>query len=168
MAFNYLNANEFILSSESFDDNSSIPSKYVNLAISGGKNISPQLAWQNPPEGTKSYAIVCVDIAPVANNWIHWAVFNIPPATSFLEEGASGNSMPKGSIELNNSFRTHGYGGPQPPSGTGIHNYIFTIYALNIERLELRKNFLNYDAIQALLCDKVISEATYCGTFENQ
>jgi Raf kinase inhibitor-like YbhB/YbcL family protein len=45
--------------------------------------------------------------------------------------------MPLGSVELKNSFGDIGYGGPQPPKGTGDHPYVVTIYALNVERLEL-------------------------------
>lgn len=155
-----------MLFSNSFTDKSTIPVKHANFGIKGGENISPQLSWQNPSEGVKSYAVICVDIAPVANNWIHWAVFNIPPNINQLSEGASGNNMPKGAIETQNSFRSKGYGGPQPPKGTGIHTYIFTIYSLNTQHTELKKSFLNYDEIQTILCSKIISKATYCGTFK--
>ena len=106
-----LQAKEFMLESDSFTDKSQIPAKYANYGAENGENISPELHWKNQPEGVKSYAIVCIDTAPIANNWVHWAVFNIPANVTNLNEGASCNNMPKGSIEAINSFVTKGYGG---------------------------------------------------------
>lgn len=155
-----------MLFSDSFVDKSIIPIKYANLGIKGGENISPQLSWKNSPKETKSYAIICVDIAPIANNWIHWAVFNIPGTVTQLSEGASGNNMPEGALEIHNSFRSKGYGGPQPPKGSGVHTYVFTIYALNTPKIELTKSFLTYDEILTSLRSRIISKSTYCGTFK--
>lgn len=51
--------------------------------------------------------------------------WNIPPNTHFIEE----KNVPIGAVEGKNDFKSIGYGGPCPPSGT--HRYIFRLYALD-------------------------------------
>src|SRR5512147_1871949 len=106
------------MTSTAFKDGEKIPIQYV-MPGAGGKNISIPLAWKNPPAGTKSYALSMVDPHPVAQNWVHWLVIDIPATVSSIDEGASRKKMPPGSAELKNSFGETGYGGPQPPKGTG-------------------------------------------------
>ena len=108
------------LSSAAFKDGEKIPIQYV-MPGAGGKNISVPLSWKNVPSGTKSFALSAIDPHPVAQNWVHWLVINIPATATSLEEGASKKKMPPGSIELKSSFGDVGYGGPQPPKGTGDH-----------------------------------------------
>ena len=122
--------------SPAFKDGGRIPLKYV-MPGAGGQNLSPPLMWEGAPKGTKSFALTCVDPHPVAKNWVHWMVINIPKDVHALPEGASGKAMPPGAKELKNSFGFVGYGGPQPPPGTGEHPYVFTLYALDIAHLEL-------------------------------
>jgi Raf kinase inhibitor-like YbhB/YbcL family protein len=155
----------FALKSSAFEDGQRMPVKYANTGVGGGQNISIPLSWENPPEGTKSFAVATVDRHPVANNWVHWLVINIPGSVISLPEGASGtNNMPAGAKELNNTFGFQGYGGPQPPPGTGDHDYETTIYALNVEGLNLEANtslgqFM--DAIQG----RVLGSAKLTGKF---
>jgi len=102
-----------------------------------GKNISPQLSWKNAPAGTKSFAITAYDPdAPTGSGWWHWVVFNIKPAFDHINTGDSGKSMPKGSIESVTSYGSTGFGGACPPEGDKPHRYIFTVYALNTEKIE--------------------------------
>ena len=61
------------------------------------------MSWKNIPQGTKSLALINVDLAPVACNWMHWAVINIPVTTDHLEEGDS-SKIPAPAVELKNSF----------------------------------------------------------------
>ena len=127
------------LSSPAFKDQGTIASKYARPAA-GGRNVSIPLKWTGAPEGTKSFALSIVDQHPVARKWAHWIVINISPEVSSLPEGASGKNMPAGAIETRNSFGEAGYGGPQPPKGTGQHGYLITIYALKDARLDLKPN----------------------------
>jgi len=124
------------ISSAAFKDQGKIPIQYV-MPGAGGKNISVALGWKNAPAGAKSFALSMVDPHPVARNWVHWLVINIPKEIMSMEEGASRKKMPPGSVELKNSFGDAGYGGPQPPKGTGDHPYVFTLYALNVEKLSM-------------------------------
>ena len=128
--------NNFALSSSSFRAKGVISAKFARKAIQDGKNISPELHWKNPPKGTKSFAIICLDMHPVAHRWIHWMVINIPHDTTSIPENASMRKMPEGSVELMNSFGDYGYGGPQPPTGTGSHKYVIAIFALNTPKID--------------------------------
>jgi hypothetical protein len=92
-------------------------------------------------------------------------VINIPPDTASFPEGASGNNMPAGAIEIRNSFGNAGYGGPQPPRGTGPHAYVITIYALKDIRLDLKPNATLAD-FQNAIEGKVLEEASTTGFFE--
>ena len=129
-----------------------------------GKGISPALAWSGAPAGTKSFALSVVDPHPVAQNWVHWLVINIPANETSLEEGASRKKMPPGSVELKNSFGDTGYGGPQPPKGTGDHPYIFTLYALSVEKLSLGMN-TSLSAFKKALEGKILGSTTLTGKY---
>jgi Raf kinase inhibitor-like YbhB/YbcL family protein len=128
------------ISSSAFQDGKPIPTKYAHHGVSGGKNISIPLTWSDLPPGTISLALSIVDPHPVANNWVHWFAINIPKTATGLAEGASGRSMPPGCKELYNTYGTPGYGGPEPPKGSGPHPYVVMLYALNLESLELAAN----------------------------
>ncbi len=146
-----------------FKEGGKIPVQYV-MPGAGGKNISPSLSWKNVPAGVKSFALSMVDPHPVAQNWVHWLVINIPATVSSIGEGASRKKMPQGSVELQNSFGDIGYGGPQPPKGTGDHPYVFTVYALNVEKLGLGAN-TSLPAFKKALEGKILGSATLTGKY---
>jgi len=100
----------------------------------------------------------------VAQNWVHWLVINIPKEVTSLEEGASRKRMPQGSVELRNSFGDVGYGGPQPPRGTGDHSYVVTLYALNVEKLDLKTD-TSLSAFKKAIEGKVIASASITGKY---
>ena len=151
------------ITSNSFKDGEKIPIQYV-MAGAGGKNISVPLAWKNVPPGTKSFALSMVDPHPVAQNWVHWLIMNIPANVTFIEEGASRKRMPPGSVELKNSFGDTGYGGPQPPKGTGDHPYVFTLYALKVDRIDPGAN-TSLSAFKKALEEKILGSATITGKY---
>ena len=102
-----------------------------------GKNISPQLSWKGAPAGTKSFAITAYDPdAPTGSGWWHWLAFNIPPTADEVKTGESNKAMPAGTIESMTSYGSKGFGGACPPKGDKPHRYIFTVYALNTEKIE--------------------------------
>lgn len=153
------------VSSSVFEDHKPIPTKYAYHGVVGGKNISLPLAWSGVPAETKSFALSVVDPHPIANNWVHWLVINIPDSTNSLAEGASGKSMPAGSKELYNSYGAMGYGGPQPPKGSGPHPYEVTIYALSVDKMELSTN-ASLSAFKKVLEGKILSSAKITGIYE--
>jgi Raf kinase inhibitor-like YbhB/YbcL family protein len=151
------------LTSASFEPGETIPAKYTNLNMVGGENISPALTWEDPPAKTKSFVITCIDLFDKADNWANWMVIDIPLEVRTLPEGASVNNMPVGSVELLNKFAYREYGGPQPLT-TAVHQYAFTIYAMDVETLGLDPG-LAYTNAELLdkMQGKIIEKATVIG-----
>ncbi len=126
----------FYLSSNDIQGQISIEQVFDGFGCSG-KNISPQLSWQNAPAGTKSFAVTVYDPdAPTGSGWWHWLVFNLPKDVNTIKTGASQRAMPAGAIESYTSFNTKGFGGACPPVGDKPHRYIFTVFALDVEKIE--------------------------------
>lgn len=151
------------ITSSAFQDGGKIPSQYV-MPGAGGRNVSVPLSWSNMPAGTQSFALAMVDPHPIARNWVHWLVIDIPKDVTSISERASGQSMPKGAVELKNSFGDLGYGGPQPPRGSGDHPYVFTLYALSGPKVELGKS-AGLAAFKQALEGKTLATATLTGYF---
>ena len=109
-----------------------------------GDNISPALSWQNAPAGTKSFAVMMYDPdAPTGSGWWHWVVFDIPAQASALKTNAGNPEArlaPVGAIQSITDYGKKGFGGPCPPEGHGFHQYIITVYALDVDKLGLDSN----------------------------
>ncbi len=109
-----------------------------------GENISPQLSWENAPEGTKSFAVTVYDPdAPTGSGWWHWVILNIPANVNELKSNAgdpASGIAPKETIQTRTDFGKAGFGGACPPRGHGYHKYEFTIYALKKEKLNFTSN----------------------------
>ena len=107
----------------------------------GGGNQSPALQWSGAPSGTKSFAITMYDPdAPTGSGWWHWLVYNIPANVTSLPTGAGDpkkNLLPAGAMQGNTDFGAPGYGGPCPPKGSKPHHYIVTVFALDVEKLDV-------------------------------
>ena len=151
--------------SSAFQEGKAIPTKYAYHGVVGGKNISLPLSWSEVPLETLSLALSIIDPHPVAQNWIHWFVINLPKNSTGLPEGASAKRMPASSKELYNSYGTTGYGGPEPPKGTGPHPYVVTLYALNIDSLDLPEN-TTLPAFKKALEGKILATAQVTGIYE--
>jgi len=109
-----------------------------------GTNVSPALAWSGAPAGTKSFAVTMYDPdAPTGSGWWHWVVYNIPAAITSVAAGAgdaSKNLLPAGATQGNTDFGSPGYGGPCPPVGDRPHHYHITVYALDVDKIEVPVN----------------------------
>jgi Raf kinase inhibitor-like YbhB/YbcL family protein len=151
------------LTSSAFTDGGKIPLSYV-MPGAGGQNVSVPLSWSNSPAGVQSFALAMVDPHPVARNWVHWLVIDLPKDITSIPEGASGQKLPKGAVELQNSFGETGYGGPQPPRGSGDHPYVFTLYALNAPKVEIGKS-AGLAVFKQALEGKTLATATLTGYF---
>lgn len=113
------------LGSSSFQNGDRIPQKFT----CDGAGLSPDIQLPQPPAGTQSFLLVLDD--PDAGGFVHWLVYNIPPTTRDLPEGATPRAaLPVGSAEGENSLRNTGYFGPCPPP-PNPHHYVFRLYALD-------------------------------------
>ncbi|MFT5619332.1 MAG: Raf kinase inhibitor-like YbhB/YbcL family protein [Arenicella sp.] len=130
----------FTLSSKDLGGEATINEEFNGFGCTG-ENQSPQLSWKNAPEGTKSFAITMYDPdAPTGSGWWHWVVFDIPSSTNQVKSGAGDiktNLMPEGVIQSITDYGANGYGGPCPPEGHGLHQYIITVHALKTDKLGL-------------------------------
>jgi Raf kinase inhibitor-like YbhB/YbcL family protein len=117
----------FELSSAAFKPGEMIPKKHTCDA----NDVSPPLAWTEPPAGVKSLALVCDDPDAPAGTWVHWVLWDMPPTARSLPEGvALLAKLEDGTRQGTNDFKKTGYGGPCPPRGVP-HRYSFRLYALD-------------------------------------
>jgi Raf kinase inhibitor-like YbhB/YbcL family protein len=146
------------ITSAAFVESGMMPAKYS----CDGQDVSPPLAWQDVPAGTKSMALIVDDPDAPRGTWVHWVAFNIPPDMMKLDEAVkpekeSKNGMRQGS----NDWPRIGYGGPCPPSGT--HRYFFKLYALDTV-LELKAEATKVQLLQAMK-GHILAEAHLMGTY---
>jgi Raf kinase inhibitor-like YbhB/YbcL family protein len=120
----------FTLTSPAFKNGEAMPSQYS----CEGDDVSPPLAWDGVPDGTKSFALIIDD--PDAPDpkapkivWVHWLLYNLPADTRELAEGAATAGLPRGAATGINNFKHSSYGGPCPPIGR--HRYFHKLYALD-------------------------------------
>ena len=146
---------KFAVTSSVVADNTRIPVEYSCR----GRNVPPQLRWENVPAGTESLALVVDDPDAPAGLYVHWVVTGIPPSAIDIGEGA----LPEGaSVSLNTSGKAE-YFGPCPPVGTGVHHYRFQLYALN-KPLTLAPTTSARQATETI-ADAAIADARTVGLF---
>jgi Raf kinase inhibitor-like YbhB/YbcL family protein len=150
------------LTSSAFKSNGIIPSRYT----CEDENVSPPLAWDGVPNGTKSLALIVDD--PDAPDpkapkrvWVHWVVYNLPPDTRELPENADAATLPGGAALGLNDFKRTVYGGPCPPIGR--HRYFHKLYALDAS-LDLDRPTKR--DIKAAMKGHVLAEAELIGTYQ--
>jgi Raf kinase inhibitor-like YbhB/YbcL family protein len=160
----------FGLRSPAFENGGKFPQKYSEDNLT-----SPPLTWEGVPAGTKSFALAMTDPdVPEAFNFprvfYHWILYDIPASVTGLAEGASpGGNLPAGAKELNTDFVTFQmpgyaahYGGPWPPDAE--HRYVFTLYALKAEKLDLPGTASHEDFAKAVL-PQTIASTTLTGLY---
>jgi len=150
------------LTSSAFKAGAPIPSLYT----CEGKDISPPLAWEGAPAGTKSLALIIDD--PDAPDpkapkrvWVHWVLYNVPPDANGLAENADSGGLPAGTVRGLTDSKKAKYGGPWPPIGR--HHYVHKLYALDttIDLAEATKAKL-----EAAMKGHVLAQAELIGTYQ--
>ena len=153
----------FSLTSPAFQSMQQIPSAHT----CEGQDISPPLAWTGAPPGTKSLVLIVDDPdapdpkAP-QTTWVHWVLYNIPPASTGLPAAVASRSLPAGTHEGLNDWGRTGYGGPCPP--VGRHRYFFKLYALDTVLPDLGKP--TKTRLESAMQSHVLGKAQLLGTYE--
>jgi Raf kinase inhibitor-like YbhB/YbcL family protein len=113
----------------------------TNVFGCSGENKSPALKWSGAPKDTKSYAVTVYDPdAPTGSGWWHWSVINIPATVTELKPdagNASNANLPPGARQVRIDYGTAAWGGTCPPEGDKPHRYVFTVYALKTDKLDI-------------------------------
>lgn len=148
----------FTLTSTAFKEGAAIPSIYT----CDGQDVSPPLAWSEPPTGIKSFALISDDPDAPMGTWVHWVVYNLLPSVRQLPEVfPMDGQLPDGTRQGKTDFGRTGYGGPCPPSGT--HRYFFKLYALDTT-LSLAPG-ATAKQLEAAMRGHVVAEAQLMGTY---
>jgi Raf kinase inhibitor-like YbhB/YbcL family protein len=144
----------FTLSSPAFQDGGRLPLNYAGGTLCGkdsrGGNASPPLAWSNPPQGTKSYAVLMID--PDGRRGlgsVHWVAYGIAAARSALKQG-EGNAPARDIVEGRNSRGRTGYTGPCGPPVDAPHHYVIDVIALDLAPDALRPGLDREQLLQAI------------------
>ena len=138
--------------SSAIENNGKIDTRYAaGTADMDGfaPNLNPPFAWDDVPQGTKSFALICHDpdaptdrknldangeilATQARQNFYHWEVINLPATLRTIAEG-----------EFSNAFVLKGKSGPQAPHGSlqGLNDY--TSWSANDE--EMKGKYFGYD-----------------------
>jgi Raf kinase inhibitor-like YbhB/YbcL family protein len=152
----------FTLRSPAFPAQGEIPSRYT----CEGDDVSPPLAWSDPPPGTRSFALIVSDPdAPDPRapkmTWIHWVVYDLSAEARALPEDAGAGRMPAGARSGTNDWKRTGYGGPCPPIGR--HRYLHTLYALDAPLGDLGAP--TRAALERAMQNHILAQAELVGTY---
>jgi hypothetical protein len=148
------------LKTTSFTPGGFIPKRFTCEAA----DVSPALAWTDPPPGTQSFAIIEDDPDAPSGTFVHWVVYNLPAAYRRLPEALSGNDqMPGGGRQGTNDFSRTGYSGPCPPPGRP-HRYFIRLYALDA-KLILRPAATRKE-LEAAMKGHILAQAELMGRYQ--
>ena len=141
-----------------FTPGGSIPPKYT----CSGEDTSPPLSIRGVPGSAKTLALIVDDPDAPSGTFVHWVVYNLPPATKQIEAAVKpGTSIAGGGMQGRNDFGGDGYGGPCPPPGAP-HHYRFRLFALNSE---ITPQSPQGSAVEQSMQPHVVASAEVAGTF---
>jgi Raf kinase inhibitor-like YbhB/YbcL family protein len=146
--------------SSAFQEGDKIPAKYT----CEGQDVSPPLAWSEPPAGTRSLALIVDDPDAPGGVFTHWLLFNIPPDSRELPEAVPTQAeLASGALQGKTDFGRIGYGGPCPPPGRP-HRYQFTLYALD-QPLDLEGGASKKQLLSAME-GHILAQGQLTGTYQ--
>jgi Raf kinase inhibitor-like YbhB/YbcL family protein len=125
-----------------------------------GKSQSPAIAWENAPEGTKSFVVSLWHTAPDQEK-SYWLLYNIPASVKSLPQNVRG----VGTAGLNDR-KERGFD-PMCSQGPGVKTYHITVYALS-EELKLNPASTNRAAVVDAVKNIKLAETTFDFQYERQ
>lgn len=148
------------ITSDAFEAGAEIPRKYT----CDGADLAPPLAITGVPDGARSLALIvddpdAPDPAAPKRVWVHWVLYDLPPATAGLPEGGD---PPSGTRAGRNDWGRTGYGGPCPPIGR--HRYFFKLYALDTALGDLKSP--DKAGLLKAMEGHVVAQAELMGTYQ--
>jgi hypothetical protein len=155
----------FSLRSSAFEQNGEIPRRYT----CEGEDVSPPLAWSDPPAGTRSFALIVDDPdapdpkAP-KRTWVHWVAYDLPADARELAQGAGAGALPRSARAGRNDWGRPDWGGPCPPIGR--HRYFHKLYALDAPLGDLGTP--SKAALERAMQGHVLGRAELVGTYQKQ
>ncbi|NWG13314.1 MAG: YbhB/YbcL family Raf kinase inhibitor-like protein [Acidobacteria bacterium] len=149
----------FTLTSKAFENGGNIPKMFT----CDGQDVSPSLAWSEPPAGTQSLALIADDPDAPMGTWVHWVAYDLPAGARELPQAIPRTGgLPGGGAQGVNDFRRTGYGGPCPPPGKP-HRYYFKLYALD-RKLGLKLGASKRD-VEAAMKGHILAQAELMGRY---
>jgi Raf kinase inhibitor-like YbhB/YbcL family protein len=150
--------------SSAFAHGEAIPAVYT----CEGRDMAPPLSWSGMPTQTQSLVLIVDDPdAPDPRaprmTWVHWVLYNLPPRSSGLPEGATSRNLPPGTREGLNDWKRTGYGGPCPPIGR--HRYFHKLYALDCLLPDLGTT-PKKGQLEAAMQGHILEQAELVGTYQ--
>jgi Raf kinase inhibitor-like YbhB/YbcL family protein len=142
----------FTVTSPAFADGQPVPKQFT----CDGNDVPPPITVEDPPKGTKSFAIVVDDPDAPKGTFTHWLAYDIPADENNLR-AAAGKT-------LQNDFGRKGYGGPCPPPAHGTHRYYFTVYAVDAPELDVRGDSRGH--LEAALKGHTLAKARFMGRYQ--
>jgi Raf kinase inhibitor-like YbhB/YbcL family protein len=146
-------AEAFKLTSPAYQDNAVLAAKNAgnNKASPNcvGDNVSPPLAWSNPPDGTKSFALVMVD--PEGRGGlgvVHMVTYGIPDSATGFAEGELSQPSDK-YVGGKSTMGKATYSGPCTPPGD-YHHYTLTLTATDLDPKALQPGMTRDELFAAL------------------
>lgn len=153
----------FKLSSKSFETSAEIPTRYT----CDGADDSPALSWNEAPDGTSTFALICDDPDAPVGLFTHWVLYGLSSDVSELPENLPKDAeVQKPACKQGvNDFRRIGYGGPCPPRGSR-HRYFFKLFALdNDPKLPAGSS---RKEVERAINGHVLGEAKLMGTYQRR
>jgi Raf kinase inhibitor-like YbhB/YbcL family protein len=131
-----------------------------------GENISPPFAWANPPEGTKSFALLMFDPEGRAPAGVsHMVIYGIPADVKGFAEGELSKPSDK-YVGGKSTMEKATYWGPGTPPNTDWHHYTFTLVATDLDPKALQPG-MTRDELATALKDHVKGSAGLIGRFRH-
>lgn len=126
-----------------------------------GSHRRPILSWSQPPEGTRSYALIVDDPDAPGGTFHHWGAYDIPANLR-----AFGSAPNPGRSAINDA-NTPGYTAACPPRGDKPHHYHFKLYALDVPQLQVDDN-VKVQQVEEAAKKHMIGRAEIVATYQRK